>query len=56
MPGPDAIVIAGSAGGIGALRGIFQTLNDIRGRVAVVVLRRALSDPQGIGRWLSRLS
>jgi two-component system chemotaxis response regulator CheB len=41
MPGPDVIVIGGSAGGIGALRGIFQTLNDIRNRVAVVVLHRA---------------
>lgn len=41
MPGPDVIVVGGSAGGIGALRGIFQTLNDIRDRVAVVVLHRA---------------
>ncbi|WP_319428901.1 chemotaxis protein CheB [Mycobacterium sp. RTGN5] len=41
MPGPDVIVIGGSAGGIGALRGIFETLNDIGNRVAVVVLHRA---------------
>ena len=41
MPGPDVIVIGGSAGGITALRGIFQTLDDVRNRVAVVVLHRA---------------
>jgi two-component system chemotaxis response regulator CheB len=41
MPGPDVIVIGGSAGGIGALRGIFQTLDDVRNRVVVVVLHRA---------------
>jgi two-component system chemotaxis response regulator CheB len=41
MPGPDVIVIGGSAGGIGALRGIFQTLECIGNSVAVVVLHRA---------------
>jgi two-component system chemotaxis response regulator CheB len=41
MTGPDVIVIGGSAGGISALRGIFQTLGDIGNRVAIVVLHRA---------------
>ena len=41
MPGPDVIVIGGSAGGISALRGIFQTLNDIGNSVVFVVLHRA---------------
>jgi two-component system chemotaxis response regulator CheB len=41
MPGPDVIVIGGSAGGIGALRGILTTLGDVRNSVVVVVLHRA---------------
>lgn len=41
MPGPDVVVIGGSAGGIKALRGIFETLVDVRNTVVLVVLHRA---------------
>ena len=41
MPGPDVIVIGGSAGGISALRGIFETFDNIGDRVVFVVLHRA---------------
>lgn len=41
MSGPDVIVIGGSAGGIKALRGIFERLVDIRDTVVFVVLHRA---------------
>ncbi|MET0898310.1 MAG: chemotaxis protein CheB [Mycobacterium sp.] len=40
MPGPDVIVIGGSAGGLKALQGVFQTLLDVRTRVVCVVLHR----------------
>jgi len=41
MSGSDVIVIGGSAGGMKALRGIFQTLDDIGPAVVWVVLHRA---------------
>ncbi|TDO14907.1 two-component system chemotaxis response regulator CheB [Mycobacterium sp. BK086] len=41
MPGSDVVVIGGSAGGITALRGIFETFHDIRDRFVFVVLHRA---------------
>jgi two-component system chemotaxis response regulator CheB len=41
MAGPDIIVIGGSAGGISALRRIFETLAGVPNRVVVVVLHRA---------------
>ena len=41
MSGPDVIVIGGSAGGMMALQGIFQTLDDVRDRVVCVVLHRS---------------
>ena len=41
MSGPDVVVIGGSAGGIKALRGIFETLVDIGNTVVFVVLHRA---------------
>lgn len=40
MPGPDVIVIGGSAGGLKALRGVFETLGDIGDSVLCVVLHR----------------
>lgn len=40
MSGPDLIVIGGSAGGMKALQGVFQTLVDIGDRVLCVVLHR----------------
>ncbi|WP_445167739.1 chemotaxis protein CheB [Mycolicibacterium sp. Dal123E01] len=41
MAGPDVIVIGGSAGGISALRNIFQTLDNVTNTVVLVVLHRA---------------
>ena len=41
MPGPDVVVIGGSAGGIKALRGIFETLGDARNIGVFVVVHRA---------------
>ncbi len=41
MPGPDVVVIGGSAGGIKALRGVFDTLGDARDIVVLVALHRA---------------
>jgi two-component system chemotaxis response regulator CheB len=41
MSGPDVVVIGGSAGGIKALKGIFQTLEDISGSVFCLVLHRS---------------
>lgn len=41
MSAPDVVVIGGSAGGIKALRGIFETLVDVRDTVVFVVLHRA---------------
>ena len=41
MPGPDLIVIGGSAGGMKAVQGIFQTLRDLRGHALCVVLHRS---------------
>lgn len=41
MPGYEVIVIGGSAGGISALRGIFETFEDIGDRFVFVVLHRA---------------
>jgi two-component system, chemotaxis family, protein-glutamate methylesterase/glutaminase len=41
MPGPDVIVIGGSAGGMKALRGILETLPALGDRVGAVVLHRA---------------
>ena len=41
MSGPDLIVIGGSAGGMKALQGVFQTLRDIRTHVVCVVLHRS---------------
>ncbi|MBO0680728.1 chemotaxis protein CheB [Mycolicibacterium sp. S2-37] len=40
MPGPELIVIGGSAGGMKAVRGIFGILTDIGDSVVVVVLHR----------------
>ena len=40
MPGPSVVVIGGSAGGLNALRGIFQTLEGVRETVLCVVLHR----------------
>ncbi|BBX03871.1 chemotaxis protein CheB [Mycolicibacterium moriokaense] len=41
MSGPDVVVIGGSAGGIGACTGIFETLENIGESVVCVVLHRA---------------
>lgn len=41
MSGPDVVVIGGSAGGMKALRGIFETLDDLSGSVVCVVLHRS---------------
>ncbi len=41
MSGPDVIVIGGSAGGIKALKSIFETLENISESVLCVVLHRA---------------
>jgi two-component system chemotaxis response regulator CheB len=40
MSGPDVIVVGGSAGGMKAIRGIFETLGDIGDSVVCVVLHR----------------
>ncbi|MGB3483535.1 MAG: chemotaxis protein CheB [Mycobacterium sp.] len=40
MPAPDVIVIGGSAGGLKALRGVFQTLVGMGDAVVCVVLHR----------------
>ncbi|CAN5250097.1 chemotaxis protein CheB [soil metagenome] len=44
LPGPDVIVIGGSAGGMKALRGVFATLGDIGDAVVCVVLHRPPDD------------
>ncbi len=41
MPGPDVIVIGGSAGGLKALRGILETLDGVHAVVMCVVLHRS---------------
>jgi two-component system chemotaxis response regulator CheB len=41
MSGPDLIVIGGSAGGMKALKDVFQTLRDVRNHVVCVVLHRS---------------
>lgn len=41
MSGPDVIVIGASAGGFRALKGIFETLQDVSGKVVCVVLHRS---------------
>jgi two-component system, chemotaxis family, protein-glutamate methylesterase/glutaminase len=40
LPGPDVIVIGGSAGGMKALKGVLETLVDIGDTVVCVVLHR----------------
>jgi two-component system chemotaxis response regulator CheB len=40
MSGPDVIVVGGSAGGMKAVRGIFETLEDIGDSVLCLVLHR----------------
>ncbi|WP_422744258.1 chemotaxis protein CheB [Mycobacterium sp. WMMD1722] len=40
MPGPEVIVIGGSAGGMKAVQGIFSTLTGIGDSVGIVVLHR----------------
>jgi len=51
MSGPDVIVIGGSAGGMKALHGIFQTLEDVRDSVVCVALHRS-SQPSPLARVL----
>lgn len=41
MSGPELIVFGGSAGGMQALRGVFQTLDNVRDAVVCVVLHRS---------------
>lgn len=44
MPGPDVLVIGGSAGGMKALRGILQTFTTLEDAIAVTVLHRPPQD------------
>ncbi|PRC46557.1 chemotaxis protein CheB [Mycobacterium sp. ITM-2017-0098] len=51
MSGPDVVVFGGSAGGMQALRGVFETLADVRGAVVCVVLHRS-PDPSPLAAVL----